>query len=92
MELEASAPGGSAANGPGSLNLAAITAVFTIELVAQMLGVDADYISQIAMTDMDPGHGHLSIYGSNDCIITGFTRDGIDHLEELIEDRKTWTD
>ena len=92
MELEASAPGGSAANGPGSLNLAAITAVFTIELVAQMLGVDADYISQIAMTDMDPEHGHPSIYGSNDCIITGFTRDGIDHLEELIEDRKTWTD
>lgn len=31
------------------------------------------------------------IYGSNGCKITGFTRDGIDHLEELIEDRKTWT-
>jgi hypothetical protein len=69
--------------------MAAITAVFTIELVAEMLGVEADYISEIAMTDMDPEHGHLSIFGSNGSIITGFTRDGIDHLEELIEDRKT---
>jgi hypothetical protein len=71
--------------------MAAINAVFTIELVAEMLGVEADYISEIAMTDMDPEHGHLRIYGSNGCIITGFKRDGIDHLEELIKDRKTWT-
>ena len=54
-----------------------------------MLGVDADYISEIAMTDMDPEHGHLSIYARNGCVITGFTQEGIDRLEEPIEDRKT---
>jgi len=54
-----------------------------------MLGVEPDYIPEIVMTDMDPEHGHLSIYGRNGCVITGFTQEGIDRLEELIEDRKT---
>ncbi len=72
--------------------MAAITAVFTIELFAQMLEVDEELISDIAMTDMDPEHGHLWIYGIGDQEVEGFTQDGIDHLRELIADRKTWID
>jgi hypothetical protein len=72
--------------------VAAVTAVFTIELVAEMLGVEQDYISDIAETDMDPEHGHLWIHGINGYEVEAFTQDGIDHLEELIADRKTWKD
>ncbi len=67
--------------------MAAITRVYTIRNVAQKLGVSEDFISDIALTDMDPEHGHLWVYDIDGEHCEAFTADGVDHLRELIADR-----
>ncbi|API59679.1 hypothetical protein BSL82_10405 [Tardibacter chloracetimidivorans] len=70
--------------------MAAVTCVYTIRYVAERLGLSEDEISDIAMTDMDPEHGHLWIYDTGGIETEAFTDDGIDHLAELIANRATW--
>ncbi len=67
--------------------MAAPSAVFTISRVAEMLGEEEDWLSDVAL-EMDPEAGCLAIYGVNDEGTTGFTTSGIENLKELIEIHK----
>jgi len=62
-------------------------AVFTIAGVAEMLGEDVDWLSDVAL-EMDPEDGCLTVYEAGDEGTTSFTRFGIDNLKGLIEIHK----
>jgi hypothetical protein len=64
--------------------VAAPSAVFTIALVAKMLGVDEDWLWEVAR-EMDPEAGCLTVYGTDDVSTTAFTSFGIENLKELVE-------
>ena len=83
MELAAS----SSACPSGSLTLAAITAVFTINYVAKMLGEDEDWLHELSI-DMFPEDGCLRVYGVGEEGVTAFTEHGIDCLKQIIADEK----
>ncbi len=55
---------GSGRSGRG-VALAAITRVYTLAHVAEMLGEDVDWLSEIS-GDMEPEDGYLWIYGPNE--------------------------
>ena len=61
----------------------AITAVHTLAAVALMLGVSEDLLFDLC-SDMEPEDGCLTVYGLGGQDTPAFTRDGIDHLRELI--------
>ena len=65
--------------------MAAITHVFTIGYVAELLAEDEDWLGELA-TDMDPEDGHLWIYGVGDEQVAAFTHFGIENLKQLIAD------
>lgn len=67
--------------------MAAPSRVFTISRVAEMLGEDEDWLSEIAI-DMEPEDGCLTVYGTNDISTTALTPFGVDCLRELMRDRK----
>jgi hypothetical protein len=67
------------------LTVAAITRVYTIGYVAEMLSVDEDWLSDIAI-DMDPEDGRLWVYGIGEDGATAFTDFGIENLKELVAD------
>jgi hypothetical protein len=71
--------------------MAAITRVFTIRRVAEMLGEDEDWLHEIA-TEMEPEDGYLWISGTDDITMPGFTPDGIENLKELIAIHRTSRD
>ena len=64
--------------------MAAPSAVFTIARVAEMLGEDVDWLSDVAL-EMDPKDGRLTVYDVNDEGTTAFTSFGIENLKELIQ-------
>ncbi len=78
----------------GSLTLAAVSSVFTIRYVAEMLGQDEDLLWSIA-DDMEPEDGCLRIIDRNDeheaASTVAFSRFGIECLQELLADRITQT-
>src|ERR1035437_10010258 len=61
----------------GSLTLAAITAVFTINYVAEMLGEDEDWPYDLSI-DMFAEDGCLRVYGVGEDGVTAFTEYGIE--------------
>ncbi len=67
--------------------MAAQSAVFTIARVAEMLGEDVDWLSDVAL-EMDPEDGRLTVYDVNAEGTTAFTDFGIESLKELIEIHK----
>ena len=67
--------------------MAAPGSVFTIARVAEMLGEDVDWLSDIAV-EMEPKDGCLAVYDVNDQGTTAFTHFGIENLKELIEIHK----
>ncbi|HEX7562258.1 MAG TPA: hypothetical protein VF396_03220 [Bradyrhizobium sp.] len=67
--------------------MAAPGAVFTITHVANMLGEDEDWLSDVAL-EMAPEDGRLTVYGIDDEGTTAFTCFGIENLKELIEIHK----
>jgi hypothetical protein len=69
----------------GGLTVAEITHVFTIGYVAEMLGEDEDWLSDIAI-DMDPEDGRLWVYGVGEDGVTAFTDFGIENLKQLVAD------
>ena len=74
----------------GSL-MAAPSMVFTARFAANRLGVDIDVIEELA-EQMEPEDGCLSILDSldeNATPVTGFTRKGLDYLEDLLDDRRS---
>ena len=63
--------------------MAAITRVYTLALVAEMLSEDVDWLSEIA-GEMEPEDGYLWIYGPNEEQTEGFTDFDIDNLINVI--------
>lgn len=74
----------------GSL-MAAPSMVFTARFAANRLGVDIEVVEELA-EQMEPEDGCLSILDSleeNAASVTGFTRKGLDYLEDLLDDRRS---
>ena len=71
----------------GGVIVAAIAAVFTIGYVANMLGEDEDWLSELSI-DMFPEDGCLRVYGVGEDGVTAFTRDGIECLQQIIADER----
>jgi hypothetical protein len=65
--------------------MAAITRVYTIGYVAELLGEDEDWLWDIAI-DMDPEDGHLWVYGVGEDGVAAFTDFGIENLRQLVAD------
>jgi len=65
--------------------MAGIDSVFAIGLVAQMLDIDEDKLSEISDW-MDPEEGRLWVHGPDDQSTIAFTLRGIDCLRQLIAD------
>jgi len=68
---------------PGRLIVAAISAVFTISYVANLLGEDEDWLHDLSI-DMFPEDGCLHVYGVGDDGVTAFTEYGIECLQQII--------
>jgi integrase len=64
--------------------MAAITHVFTLSRVAQMLGEDEDWLSDISI-EMEPEDGIISVYGLGEDCTPAFTHLGIENLRQIIE-------
>jgi hypothetical protein len=73
---------------PSSLTLPAISAVFTITYVAEMLGEDEEWLHKLSI-DMFPEDGCLRVYGVGEDGVTAFTDYGIECLKQLIADERT---
>lgn len=71
--------------------MAAPSMVFTARFAASRFGVDIEVIEELAQ-QMEPEVGCLSIIDSldeNAAAVTGFTRKGLDYLEDLLDDRRS---
>ena len=67
--------------------MAAITAIFTIDLVAKQLGVaDVERLSTIAHDNLDPEEGRIWVHGPGDLTVIGLSDRGIEALQELVAD------
>ena len=73
---------------PGRLIVAAISAVFTIDYVANLLGEDEDWLFDLSI-GMEPEDGSLWVCGVGEDGVPAFTRDGIDNLRQIIADERT---
>jgi hypothetical protein len=67
--------------------MAAPSSVFTISRVAEMLGENEDWLQEIAL-DMEPEDGCLIVWGTGAQSATAFTREGVEYLKELINERR----
>jgi len=63
--------------------MAAISSVFTIARVAEMLGEDEDLLHEVSL-DMEPEDGVLWIHGVGGDEVLAFTAFGIENLRDLI--------
>jgi hypothetical protein len=72
------------ARAAGCLTMAAISHVFTLAPVAQMLGEDEDWLSDISM-ELEPEDGIISVYGLGNDYTPAFTDLGIDNLRQIVE-------
>ena len=69
------------------MTVAAISHVFTISRVAEMLGENEDWLHELSI-DMFPEDGCLHIVGTGEETITAFTDFGIECLQEIIRESK----
>jgi hypothetical protein len=67
--------------------MATISAVFTINHVAALLGEDEEWLHDLSI-DMFPEDGCLHVYGVGEDGVTAFTQDGIDNLKQIIDDER----
>jgi hypothetical protein len=67
--------------------MAAVATVYTLDLVAENLGEDADWLWDVSC-EMAPEDGCLSIHGRNDEHTVAFTDFGIENLIELVRIHK----
>jgi len=63
--------------------MAAISFVYTIARVAEMLGVDEERLDEIAL-GLEPEDGRLWVYGPGEEATLAFTRAGVELLEQII--------
>ena len=66
--------------------MAAISFVYTIARVAEMLGVNEERLDDIAL-GLEPEDGRLWVYGPGEEATLAFTRAGVELLEQLIADQ-----
>jgi hypothetical protein len=71
----------------GGVIVAAISAVFTIGYVANILGEDEDWLHDLSV-DMFPEDGCLRVYGVGEDGVTAFTEYGIECLRQIIADQR----
>lgn len=64
--------------------MAAISRVYTVGLVAEMLGEDEDWLDEISM-GVSPQEGRLKVLGPDGLSVTAFTEFGIEHLRYIIQ-------
>ena len=69
------------------LTMAAISAVFTIGYLANLLGENEDWLHDLSI-GMEPEDGCLWVYGLGEDGTRAFTRDGIDNLRQIIADER----
>ena len=67
--------------------MAAISHVFTIACVADMLGEDEEWLHELSL-GMDPEDGQLWVYDTGEREVPAFTREGITYLQELITEAR----
>ena len=72
---------------PGRLIVPAISAVFTITYVANLLGEDEDWLHDLSI-DMFPEDGCLRVYGIGEDGVTAFTEYGIECLQQIIANER----
>jgi hypothetical protein len=72
---------------PGSLTMAAISAVFTIGCVATLLGEDENWLRDLSI-NMFPEDGCLWVYGVGEDGVPAFTRNGIENPRQIIADER----
>ena len=77
----------SANDQPGSLSVAAISAVFTIGYVAKLLGEDEDWLHELSIS-MFPEDGCLHVYGVGEDEGTAFIHYGIECLKQIVDDER----
>ena len=68
----------------GRRTVAAISHVFTISRVAEMLGEDEDSLEDISI-EMDPEDGRILVWGTGEESTTAFTDLGVENLAQLVE-------
>jgi hypothetical protein len=68
--------------------MAAISTVFTISYVANLLDEDEDWLFELSI-DMEPEDGSLWVYGVGEDGVPAFTQDGIHNLRQIIADKRT---
>jgi hypothetical protein len=79
--------GGDGRHRQGSLAMAAISFVYTIARVAEMLGEDDERLRDLALY-MEPEDGRLRVCGTGEDATLAFTRNGVERLPELIAEKK----
>jgi hypothetical protein len=72
---------------PSRLIIAAISAVFTIGYVANLLGQDENWLHDLSI-NMFPEDGCLCVHGVGEDGVPAFTRDGIENLRQIIADER----
>ena len=66
--------------------MAAISRVYSIHRVAQMLGRDEDLLWELA-DQLEPEDGKIWVYDADEVETLAFTQAGIERLEEIIADQ-----
>ena len=67
--------------------MAAISNVFTISRVAELLGEDEDWLHELAM-GLEPEDGCLWLYDTDEREVMALTAFGIECLQQLIADER----
>ena len=67
--------------------MAAISAVFTIDYVANLLGENEDWLHDLSI-NMFPEDGCLRVYGIGEDGVTAFTEYGIECLQQIIANER----
>ena len=65
----------------------AISAVFTLNHVATLLGEDEEWLFDLSI-NMFPEDGCLHVYGVGEDGVTAFTQYGIENLKQIIDDER----
>lgn len=64
--------------------MAAITHVFTLARVAEMLGEDQDWLYDIS-DELEPEDGLIAVYGTGEEYTIAVTEVGIENLKQIIQ-------
>jgi hypothetical protein len=73
---------------PRGLILAAPGHAITIRRAAEILGEDEELLWEMA-TDMEPQHGRLWIYDTDDQQTVAFTQNGMEYLRDMLPEYKS---